>query len=479
MDAAAAAHEPLLAAAPPTSGKATAADGYGRGRHEEGRRLASAEAKRLLRLAGPIVASCILQCVVNMVSVMFVGHLGELPLAGASLATSLANVTGYSLLTGMATAMDTLCGQAYGARQYHLLGVYKQRAMVVLAAACVPIALVWAFAGRVLLLLGQDAAIAAEAGAYARWMLPSLAAYVPLQCHIRFLQTQTVVLPVTASSAATALLHPLVCWLLVFRAGMGSKGAALANAISYGVNLAILALYVRASNTCKGTWSGFSGEAFRELRQFAVLAMPSAMMICLEWWSFEILVLLSGLLPNPQLETSVLSICTRVSNEIGAGQPQAAKRATRVVMYMALSEGLVISFTMFLLRNVWGYMYSSEQEVVTYIARMLPILGISFFIDGLHSSLSGVLTGCGKQKIGAAVNLGAFYLVGIPMAVLLAFFLHLNGMGLWLGIVCGSIIKLLVLIIVSCCIDWEKEAIMAKDRVFSSSLPIFWAATPL
>ncbi|KAG8091494.1 hypothetical protein GUJ93_ZPchr0012g21508 [Zizania palustris] len=426
-----------------------------------------------------------------MVSVMFVGHLGELPLAGASLATSLANVTGYSLLTGMASAMDTLCGQAYGARQYHLLGVYKQRAMVVLALACIPIAFVWACAGRILLLLGQDAAIAAEAGAYARWLLPSLAAYVPLQCHIRFLQTQSVVLPVTASSGATALLHLLVCWLLVFKAGMGSKGAALANAVSYGINLVILVIYVRVSSACKSTWSGFSGEAFKELRQFMALAMPSAMMICLEWWSFEILVLLSGLLPNPQLETSVLSIClntgallymvplglcssisTRVSNEIGAGQPRAAKQAFRVVMYMAFSEGLVISLTMFMLRNFWGYMYSNEQEVVTYIARMLPVLAISFFIDGLHSSLSGVLTGCGKQKIGAAVNLGAFYVVGIPMAVLLAFSLHLNGMGLWLGIVCGSIIKLLMLVFISCRIDWDEEAVKAKERVFSSSLPL-------
>jgi MATE family multidrug resistance protein len=80
---------------------------------------------------------------------------------------------------------------------------------------------------------------------------------------------------------------------------------------------------------------------------------------------------------------------TRVSNELGAGQPQAAKMATKVVMYMALSEGLVISLTMTLLRNIWGYMYSNEKEIVTYIAKMLPILGISFFIDGLHSSLSG------------------------------------------------------------------------------------------
>lgn len=80
---------------------------------------------------------------------------------------------------------------------------------------------------------------------------------------------------------------------------------------------------------------------------------------------------------------------TRVSNELGAGQPQSAKLATKVVMYMALSEGLVISLTMTLLRNVWGYMYSNEKEIVTYIAKMLPVLGISFFIDGLHSSLSG------------------------------------------------------------------------------------------
>ncbi|GJN29790.1 hypothetical protein PR202_gb18113 [Eleusine coracana subsp. coracana] len=83
--AAAEAQEPLLPVSP-----SAAADDDG-----EQQGLVAAEAKRLVRLAGPIVASCILQSVVNMVSVMVVGHLGELPLAGASLATSLANVTGY------------------------------------------------------------------------------------------------------------------------------------------------------------------------------------------------------------------------------------------------------------------------------------------------------------------------------------------------------------------------------------------------
>jgi MATE family multidrug resistance protein len=60
---------------------------------------------------------------------------------------------------------------------------------------------------------------------------------------------------------------------------------------------------------------------------------------------------------------------------------------------MALSAGFVISVTMILLRKFWGYLYSNEEEVVTYIARMIPVLAISFFIDGIHTSLSGMSTG--------------------------------------------------------------------------------------
>ena len=179
----------------------------------------------------------------------------------------------------MASALDTLCGQAFGARQYHLLGVYKQRAMLVLGLTCVPVVAVWANTTQILIFLGQEPSISAEAGAYARWLVPALVMYVPLVCHVRFLQTQSIVVPVMACSAVTALAHVLVCWALVYKAGMGSKGAALSSAISYATNLAMLSLYTRLSGACSRTWTGYSMEAFKELRQFAVLAFPSAMMV--------------------------------------------------------------------------------------------------------------------------------------------------------------------------------------------------------
>ncbi|RLM80751.1 protein DETOXIFICATION 16-like [Panicum miliaceum] len=462
------------------------------------------EVKRQLRLAAPLAAALLLQKVIQTISILFVGRLGELPLASASLATSFANVTGFSLLarrapgpavladqSGMASSLDTLCGQAFGAGQRHLLGVYKQRAMLVLAVASAPVALVWAYTGKILVWFRQDREIAAGAGSYIRCMIPALFLFGQLQCHVRFLQPQNVVVPVMASSAATAGAHVAVCWLLVRRLGMGANGAALANAVSNLVNLTVLALYVRVSPACKDSWTGFSREAFRGIPAFLKLAVASAAMVCMEWWSFEILVLLSGLLPNPKLETAVMSICfntyvfafmlpqglgaaasIRVSNELGAGRPQAARLATRVVVLLAISLGVCEGLVMVLARNLLGYAYSNEEEVALYTARLTPILAVCTLFDSLQCVLSGVVRGCGRQKIGAFINLSAFYIVGIPAASMFAFVCHLRGMGLWFGILCGVAVQMLLLLCITLCTNWSKEALKANDRVFSSSLPV-------
>lgn len=163
------------------------------------------ELKKQLWLAGPMIAGALLQNVIQMISVMYVGHLGELPLAGASMANSFATVTGLSLLLGMASALDTLCGQAFGARQYYLLGIYKQRAMFLLTLVSLPLAVVWFYTGEILLLFGQDADIAAEAGTYARWMIPLLFAYGLLQCHVRFPRRPSVTRSASSGSLSRRL----------------------------------------------------------------------------------------------------------------------------------------------------------------------------------------------------------------------------------------------------------------------------------
>ncbi|CAJ2637138.1 unnamed protein product [Trifolium pratense] len=456
---------------------------------EEERRKLVEEVKKQLWLSGPLISVTLLNFGINLISVMFVGHLGELPLSGASIATSFASVTGFNLLGGMASALDTLCGQSYGAKQYRMLGIHMQRAMFILMIVAIPLAIIWANTRSILIFLGQDPEISTEAGNYATLMVPSLFAYGLLQCLNRFLQTQNIVFPMMFSSAVTTLLHLPLCWIMVYKSGLESRGAAIANSISYWVNVTILSLYVMFSPSCKKTWNGFSDEALalNNIPIFLKLAIPSAVMVCLEMWSFELMVLLSGLLPNPKLETSVLSICLttagtvwmipfglsgaisiRVSNELGAGHPRAARLAVYVVVVIALIESILVGAAMILLRNICGYAYSNEEEVVKYVATMLPILAASNLLDGMQCVLSGTARGVGWQKIGAYINLGSYYIVGIPSGVVLAFVLHIGGKGLWLGIICALVVQVFCLTIVTIRTDWEKEAKKATDRVYNS-----------
>ncbi|KAK1380449.1 hypothetical protein POM88_027193 [Heracleum sosnowskyi] len=112
-------------------------------------------------------------------------------------------------------------------------------------------------------------------------------------------------------------------------------------------------------------------------------------------------------------------VSTRVSNELGAGNPQGARVAVFVVVIMALSEAIIISGTIFVCRNVSGYTFSNGKEVIfTCVAR-----------------------GCGWQHLGAYVNLVAFYLFGIPIAAALGFWVQLRGKGLWIGIQVGAALQ--------------------------------------
>ncbi|XP_074353717.1 protein DETOXIFICATION 16-like isoform X2 [Apium graveolens] len=447
------------------------------------------ELKRQVGLAGPLVLVSLLQYSLQTISVMFVGHLGEVCLSGASMATSFAGVTGFSLMLGMGSALETFCGQAYGAKEYHMLGVHMQRAMLVLMLICIPISILWSFTSNIFTFLGQDPEISVQSGIYACWLIPAIFSYGLLQCQFRFLQTQNNIRPLVISTGITSLIHLLMCWTLVFRFGFGSRGAAISSGISYWINVLILGMYIKFSPTCEKTWTGCSMEGVKNLSVFLSLGIPSSLMLCLEFWSYEFLVLMSGLLPNPKLETSIMSIClntcsvffripygfgsavsTRVSNELGAGNPWAAKLAVQVVLFIAVVEGILVASALVAVRGVWGYIYTNEEEVVRYIATVLPVLALSNFMDGMQGVLSGATRGCAMQKVGVYVNLGAYYIIGLPLAIILAFVLHQNGKGLWTGIIGGSSLQAVILLVIILRIDWDQQAKRAKELVHGSKI---------
>ncbi|CAI9785416.1 unnamed protein product [Fraxinus pennsylvanica] len=443
------------------------------------------EMKRLGYLAGPMVAVTLSQYLLQVISVMMVGHLGELSLSSTAIAISLCGVTGFSFLLGMASALETLSGQAYGAQQYKRIGTQTYTAIFSLIIVCIPLSVLWIFLGKVLVFVGQDPQISHEAGKFTMWLVPALFGYATLQPLIRYFQMQSMILPMLISSCITICFHIAVCWVLVFKSGLKNIGAAAAMDLSMWLNVTILGLYMKFSSTCEKTRAPLSMDIFKGMKEFFRFAVPSAVMICLEWWSFELLILLSGLLPNPQLETSVLSVClntiftlyaipyglsaaasTRISNELGAGNPRGARVSVISLMLIAAVEGLTVSAILFISRHVFGYIFSNEKEVVDYVTNMAPLVCLSVIMDCIQGALSGVARGCGWQHIGAYINLAAFYLFGIPIAAALGFWLNFRGKGLWIGVLSGATLQTIMLATITSCTNWEKQASKARERLF-------------
>ncbi|KAM3363267.1 protein DETOXIFICATION 14 [Capsicum galapagoense] len=443
------------------------------------------ELKKVSYIAIPMVVVTVSQHLLRVVSMMMIGHLNELSLSGTAIATSLTNVTGFSLLFGMSSALETLCGQAYGAEEYRKLGIYTNGAIISLLVVCIPISVLWLFVDKFLILIGQDPLISIEAGKYSCWLISTLFPYAILQALVRYLQTQSLILPMLMSSIAALCFHVPLCWALVFKLNLGSGGAAIAIGLSYWFNVLLLSLYVKYSSSCEKTRLCFSKEVLTSTKEFFHLTIPSASMVCLEWWTSEIVILLAGLLTKPQLETSVLSICllvsslhyfipfsigagasTRVSNELGAGNPEAARMSVLSVTVLGLAEAIVACVVLLCSCRILGYAFSNEKEVVDYLRDMTPLLCLLIGTDCIQAVLSGVARGCGWQHLGAYVNLGSYYLVAIPIAILLGFFLHLKGKGLWIGLNAGSIVQSLLFSLITCLTDWQNQASIARERLF-------------
>ena len=179
---------------------------------------------------------------------------------------------------GMAGALETLCGQTYGAEEFTEIGNYTFCAIVTLLLVCLPISLLWIFMDKILLLFGQDPEISHVAHKYCICSIPALYGFAVLQCQIRYFQTQSMIFPMVFSSIAVLCLHVPICWGLVFKLGLGHVGAAYAIGISYWLNVIGLGIYMNFSPACEKTKIVFSFNALLSIPEFCQFAIPSGLM---------------------------------------------------------------------------------------------------------------------------------------------------------------------------------------------------------
>ncbi|GMH16495.1 hypothetical protein Nepgr_018336 [Nepenthes gracilis] len=462
--------------------------------HEEGlnRWPTSTEAweeiKAIGKISGPTAITGLLLYSRAMISMLFLGFLGELELAGGSLSIGFANITGYSVISGLAMGMEPICGQAFGAKQMKLLGLTLQRTVLLLLSTSIPISFMWLNMKRILLWCRQDEEVSSVAHVFILFSIPDLF-FLSLLHPLRiYLRTQSITRPLTYCTAISVILHVPLNFLLVVHLKLGVAGVAMAM-VWTNLNVCFfLSFFIYFSGVYRDSWISPSMDCLRGWSSLLALAVPTCISVCLEWWWYELMIMLCGFLVNPKatiasmgilIQTTSLvyvfpsalslAVSTRVGNELGTNQPARARITTIVSLACAVVLGLAAMLFATLMRYRWGRLFTRDAEILKLTAAALPIAGLCELGNCPQTTGCGVLRGCARPSVGANINLGSFYLVGMPVAVFLGFFLKMGFAGLWLGLLAAQTSCAFLMLYVLCTTDWMLQAEKARELTKSSS----------
>ena len=249
-------------------------------------------------------------------------------------------------------------------------------------------------------------------------------------------------------------------WVLIFGhlgfPRLGLLGAGLATGLT-NVFLPIgLWLWIRHFQLHEGAWRRWDRNSFdlTGLGRYLRLGIPVGLQLSLEANAFTVAMIMIGWIGVVELAAHqvvinmasftfmlplgiAISASVRVGNLIGARDSDRLHIAFRTAFAMGGGVMAVAAFIFIVFRESLPLFYIEDIAVVSLAAVLLPIAGAFQIFDGLQVVGGGLMRGMGRPQAGAIVNLVGFYVIGLPLAWLLAFPAELGIIGIWWGLAAG------------------------------------------
>eukprot|EP00833_Pecoramyces_ruminatium_P012329 jgi/Orpsp1_1/1186361/evm.model.d7180000049984.1 len=261
-------------------------------------------------------------------------------------------------------------------------------------------------------------------------------------------------------------------------------GSPISTALTFSYMSIVGLLYIKF---VKGSecWGGIDFKNifnFKKWIEFLKLGIPGAIMVCNEWWAYEVCALLAGILGETSLAVQSifssitnysynipmgLSIATtlRLGYNLGEKSSKKASATTKISIYMAFIFGIFNSLVLLIFRYKLPKIFTNDEEVIEGCSQILIIGAFYQLSDGLATIGNGILKGSGHQKNGALINFIAYWCIGLPLGTLLCFVFKLNLNGIWIGMASALFSVMVLEFITIYRIDWVKEVEATIERI--------------
>ena len=241
-------------------------------------------------------------------------------------------------------------------------------------------------------------------------------------------------------------------------------------------------LYILIFRLHEPTWVPLSFSNLKGMVQWCQLAIPGMTMRCAEWWTFEINIVVSGLLGVNELAAMTLlfnvmnilytiplgfaiAAAAKVGNAVGAEDIKRARRSSFLIIVMTLLSQSLFATLMLVTDEKWPLIFISDPEVTQLVSSVVPLIAGFCLIDAFQTSIGGILRGAGKQTIGAITYIGSYYVVGMSVGLPLALVGGFGLEGLWIGITCASSTSLIVLGGYFIFMSWHRVILESAKRL--------------
>ena len=434
------------------------------------------ELAALTRLAVPVILSELGWMAQSVVDTIMVGNLGPVSIGAVALGNAVfytPSLFGIGLLLGL----DPLVAQAYGRKDYDECHRWLAQG-IYLALAIAPILMILvAAASFYFASVGITPQVVGPAADYLRMLDWSLLPLLIYGASRRYLQGVGAVRVITITYIGANLINWAGNWALIYGhwgfPAMGVRGSALSTVVARILMAVSLMGFAWRYERQRGhpLFKHWAAPQIARIKQLMGLGLPAAVQITLEVGAWNAATLSAGWLNPIALATHQIAInyasvtymiplglsaatAVSVGHAIGAGDKARARRAGWLALGLGTAFMLFAGVVFLVAPRPLIELYTRDPRVLAVGPGLLWIAAAFQVFDGVQTICTGALRGLGETRAPMVANFIGYWILGLPLGLILCFILKWGIYGMWIGLTLALIVISLTLLR-----RWNKDSL--------------------